>query len=86
MKPTLRNGVKMAALAASTSIAILLTATGGLAQNNQGQNGNSQGQNGNNNGSHHPAPAPSIGGGLPGILLVGGVVLGTALVRRLRKA
>jgi hypothetical protein len=56
-----------------------------LAQNNQGQNGNNQGQNGNQ-GSYHAAPAPSIDTGLPAIILVGGAVLGTMLIRRLRKA
>ena len=33
----------------------------------------------------HVAPAPSIGGGPSGIVVVGGLLLGTALWRRLRK-
>jgi hypothetical protein len=58
-----RNVAKMAAIAASATIAILVTTTGGLAQNNQGQNGNGQGQNGDGHGHNHPVPgqATAIG-------------------------
>jgi hypothetical protein len=78
--------VRMAAIAASASIAILATTVGGLAQNSQGQNGNGQGQNGNGQGGNHAVPAPAIDTGVPAMLLVGGVLLGTILIRRLRKA
>jgi hypothetical protein len=85
--------VRMAAIAASASIAILATTVGGLAQNSQGQNGNGQGQNGNGQGQNgngqggnHAVPAPAIDTGVPAMLLVGGVLLGTILIRRLRKA
>jgi hypothetical protein len=78
--------VRIAAIAASASIAILATTVGGLAQNSQGQNGNGQGQNGNGQGGNHAVPAPAIDTGVPAMLLVGGVLLGTTLIRRLRKA
>jgi hypothetical protein len=83
-----RNGAKMAAIAAAAAIAILTTTTGGVAGQNgngQGQNGNGQGQNGNGWGNH-PVPAPAIDTGIPAMILIGGVVLGTTLIRRLRKA
>ena len=31
-----------------------------------------------------PAPAPMIGGGVPAVLLIGGVLLGTKLLKRQR--
>jgi hypothetical protein len=80
-----RNVVKMAAIAASAAIAILATSTGGLAQNSQGQNGNGQGQNGNGQGNGHAVPAPAIDTGVPAMMVVGGLLLGTTLIRRLRK-
>lgn len=92
MGTSIRNGrsirrktLKTAAIVASASMAALATATVGLAQNGQGQNGNNQGQNGNNQGHYSPAPAPSIGAGVPAILAVGGTLLGATLLGRLRK-
>jgi hypothetical protein len=88
-----RSVAKIAAIVASAGIAILATTTVGLAQNSQGQNGNGQGQgqNGNGqgqngNGQGHSVPAPAIDAGVPAMILVGGVLLGTTLIRRLRKA
>jgi hypothetical protein len=80
------NVAKMAAIAASAAIAIFATTTGGLAQGNQGQNGNGQGQNGNGQGHNHSVPAPAIDTGVPAMIVVGGVLLGTTLIRRLRKS
>jgi hypothetical protein len=67
----------LAAIAASAAIAILVTTAGGLAQSNQ--DGNSQGQR------THAAPAPAIDTGVPAMIIVGGVLLGTTLIRRLQK-
>jgi hypothetical protein len=55
----------------------------GQNNNNQGQNNNNQGQNNNNQG-YRTAPAPLIGVGIPVALAVGGVLLGSKLLKRRR--
>jgi hypothetical protein len=68
----------------SAAIAIFGSTAGGLAQNIQGQNGEEWQEW--HHPHHHPAPAPSIGTGVPTVMLLGGVLLGTALLRRSRQA
>jgi hypothetical protein len=52
-------------------------------QNGQGQNNNQQDQNNNDQG-RRGAPAPFIGLGVPAALAVGGVLLGSKLLKSRR--
>lgn len=74
-----RSVVKLAAIAASAAIAILATTADGLAGND---NGNGNGGNNNGKGNGHSVPAPAIDTGIPAMILIAGVVVGTTLIRR----
>jgi hypothetical protein len=72
-----RGGVRMAAIATSAAIAIVASTAAGLASQNGPPGQGGPGQN--------VAPAPLVGGGASGVLIVGGLLLGATLWRRLRK-
>jgi hypothetical protein len=71
-----------AATGVVATLAITKAATAG------GQNGGQNGQNGNQNGQgqNNPAPAPSIGSGIPAALAVGGVLFGMKFWKRARQS
>ena len=85
---TRRNLLKMGAIAAPAVAVTLATTKGAVAgqgMNNLGGNDNNQDGNNNNQGGTRPAPVPSIGVGLPVVLVLGGVSLGTKLISRWRQ-